>query len=520
MLWLLLKKEWREVFRVKINESKKNFLAKLMNAIILAMLLATFLYVFILLNKRFETYGVSLPLYVISLFLVGIIQMIVHLPKLKKMVFNPDDKQIMDVLPVKRKTLVLSKLIIFYFEEIIGLFVLITPLTIAYGIINKCAISFYTIIIPLVLVASIFVLTVSLTLVFPYYCIVEKIKNKYLVQFGLIVILIGGFAFLYKSILDVFISLINEDRLTFLFNESNASKIETLATYLLPYNLIVSLYSGKAINIIFIILITLVCLAVCYFISDKLYFLNVHFKEKSIKEKKNIVTTQTKALIKKEYILMFRSTNYLFSYGSLLVLLPVFVSVVTLSMKPLITRLLGDIFFLPFVILFVTMFSAIINSFGGLFISREKNSISIIKMLPVSFKKQMNIKVGIAMTNAMASIIITMISLMILKVINFSSALAIFVISTLLVGVLLITLAKKDLNKPAYKDEENNLSSAIIYSIIIPVFLFVGSLFLTMQFGVSKMFLILILVMLIMLVALFISYNSTIDKNFRKLRVE
>lgn len=520
MLGLLLKKEWKEVFRVKINEGKKNFLATLMNIIILAMLLATFLYIFILLNKRFETYGVSLPLYIVSLFLVGLIQMIIHLPKLKKMVFNPDDKQIIDVLPVKRKTLILSKLIIFYFEEMISLFVLIAPLTIAYGVINKCEIIFYTIIIPLVLISSIFILTLSLILVFPYYCLVEKIKSKYLVQFGLIVILIGGFACLYKSILDVFISLINEDRLTFLFNESNANKLEAIASYLFPYNIIVSLYNGKIINIIFIVLVVVICLVVCYLISDKLYFLNIHFKENSIKEKKNCVTTQTKALIKKEYILMFRSTNYLFSYGSLLVLLPVFVSVVTLSMKPLITRLLGDIFFLPFVILFVTMFSAIINSFGGLFISREKNSISIIKMLPVSFKKQMNIKVGIAMVNAMASIIVTMIFLIVLKIVNFSSALAIFVISTLLVGVLLITLAKKDLNKPAYKDEENNLSTAIIYSIIIPVFLFVGSLFLTMQFGASKMFLILILVMLIILIALFISYNSTIDKNFRKLRVE
>lgn len=217
---------------------------------------------------------------------------------------------------------------------------------------------------------------------------------------------------------------------------------------------------------------------------------------------------------------MFRSTNYLFSYGSLLVLLPVFVTIVSISFKALITRLLGELFFVSFVILFVTMFSAVINSFGGLFISREKNSISIIKMLPVSFKRQMYIKVGISMFNAMVSILFTVIALLIFGLINFISALGIFVISVLLVGVLLISLAKKDLNKPAYKDEENNLTSAIVYSLIIPVVLFIGSLFLSMLLGTNKMFLILIAVMLIMLIALFVSYNSTVDKNFGKLRVE
>lgn len=520
MLKLLLKKEWRETYRSDLSQIKKNPFSSIMNGVIIASLVAALLLIFVLLNKRFETFGVSLPLYIISLFILVIVQMIIHLPKFKKMVFNPSDKQIINVLPIKRKTLITSKMILFYIEELISLSFLVIPLTVAYGLTNNVNGSFYLVLLPLILVLPIFVLTLSLLFVYPYYYAVEYLKNKYFIQFALIIALIGTAAFGYKSILEVFISLINEDRLTYLFNVRNATLIENISKFLVPCNWIIGLSNGKLINILYIISSSAFCLAVCYLLSDKLYNIKIRFNKPVLKEKLNKVTTPTKSLIKKEYILMFRSTNYLFSYGSLLVLLPVIVNIVTIAIRPLVIRLLGDAFFLPFVILFVTMFSAVINSFGGLFISREKDSISIIKMLPVSFKKQMNIKVGISLVNAGLSILVTMISMLLLKVVDFKGMICIFVISMLLVGVLIVSLAKKDLNKPAYKNEESNLSMAIVFSLLIPVGLFIGSLFLIMQFSADQMYLILIGVMLLMFIVLFILYNSSIEKNFRKLRVE
>ena len=111
--------------------------------------------------------------------------------------------------------------------------------------------------------------------------------------------------------------------------------------------------------------------------------------------------------------------------------------------------------------------------------------------------KIINIKVGISLVNAGLSILVTMISMLLLKVVDFKGMICIFVISMLLVGVLIVSLAKKDLNKPAYKNEESNLSMAIVFSLLIPVGLFIGSLFLIMQFSADQMYLILIGVMLL-----------------------
>ena len=191
---------------------------------------------------------------------------------------------------------------------------------------------------------------------------------------------------------------------------------------------------------------------------------------------------------------MFRSSNYLFSYGSLLVLLPIFVTIVTLSIKPLIIRLMGDVLFIPFVILFVSMFSCVVNSFGGLVVSREKGSISILKMIPVSYEKQMNVKVLISSVNAVISLLVTVISLILFDITTLINGLLIFVLASIIVLFLIITIARTDLKKPAFKNEENNLSVAVVFSIFLPFVLFALSILLLLMISSLMMFIILILV--------------------------
>ena len=116
MLKLLLKKEWLENFRFNIKKSVKSPISTLISSVIMIGLIACLLYVFVLLNQRFVYYDVSLPLFTIALFIFVVVQMVIHLGKFSKMVFNSSDKQIVNPLPIPKRTLVLSKLIIFYFE--------------------------------------------------------------------------------------------------------------------------------------------------------------------------------------------------------------------------------------------------------------------------------------------------------------------------------------------------------------------------------------------------------------------
>lgn len=520
MLSLLLKKEWLENFRFNLKKSIKSPLSTIINSVIMLALIVALMYVFILLNERFILYDVSLPLFKVTLFLFVIIQMIIHLGKFSKMVFNSSDKQIVNVLPIPRKTLIISKLIIFYLEELVSLMTLTVPLTIAYGITNHLNGGFYLILIPIIIILPLFVCTLSLIFVYPYYFVYKLLRGKHLIQFMLILIVIGFFAFFYKEILEVFIGLVNNDRLSYIFNTDNANALSNISKYLIPVNFITGLLSNTLINLLYLILTFIICFGLCYVLSSALYSKNIRIRRSNIKNKKNKVTSITKTLIKKEYLLMFRSSNYLFSYGSLLVLLPIFVTIVTLSIKPLIIRLMGDVLFIPFVILFVSMFSCVVNSFGGLVVSREKGSISILKMIPVSYEKQMNVKVLISSVNAVISLLVTVISLILFDITTLINGLLIFVLASIIVLFLIITIARTDLKKPAFKNEENNLSVAVVFSIFLPFVLFALSILLLLMISSLMMFIILILVMGCLLFISFIVYYKGINKNFRKLRVE
>lgn len=522
MLKLLLKKEWLENFRFSFKKNVKNPLSSIINGVIMISLVACLLYVFVLLNKRFVYYDVSLPLYTIAIFLFVVIQMIIHLGKFSKMVFNSSDKQIVNALPIPKRTLVFSKLIIFYLEELFSLMVLTVPLTIAYGITNYgfAFNSFYFVLIPIVFVLPLVVVMLSLLFAYPYHYMYKFLRGKHLLQFVLILVMISSFAFFYRSLLDVFIALVNEDRLSYIFNTDNAKLLENISKYLIPVNFITGLLENPLVNILYLLLTCLISFAVCYLLSNYLYSINVRAKEFRLKSKKNNVLSMNKTLIKKEYLLMFRSSNYLFSYGSLLVLLPVFVSIVTLSIRPLVIRLIGENLFIPFVILFVSMFACVVNSFGGLVVSREKGSICILKMIPVSYEKQMNVKVMISVVNAAISLLATCICLIALKITSVIDGVFIFMLSLILVVFLIISIASNDLKKPAFKNEENNLSIAIIFSIIIPIVLFLLSILLILNLDVTMMFFILIVALFALLFVSYIRYNNSINKNFRKLKVE
>ena len=49
----------------------------------------------------------------------------------------------------------------------------------------------------------------SLIFAYPYHYMYKFLRGKHLVQFVLILVLISSFAFLYRSLLDVFIALVN-----------------------------------------------------------------------------------------------------------------------------------------------------------------------------------------------------------------------------------------------------------------------------------------------------------------------
>ena len=96
----------------------------------------------------------------------------------------------------------------------------------------------------------------------------------------------------------------------------------------------------------------------------------------------------------------------------------------------------------------------------------------------------------------------------------------IFILSSIIVLFLILSIARSDLKKPAFNNEEKNLSIAIIFSLLIPVVLFALSIVLILKFDTTIMFFGLIILMAVLLFISYVLYNNSINKNFRKLQVE
>lgn len=136
------------------------------------------------------------------------------------------------------------------------------------------------------------------------------------------------------------------------------------------------------------------------------------------KRKRQMIEKNTfKTLLKKEFVLLFRDSGYMFSYTALLIMQP-FLTVVVISSLNSIMYSGLRIFLVYFPelinginIALVLLFSNVINSSASLGISREEKAVQILKYIPVDPFKQTLAKLTIPTILSSASLIVTTIIL-------------------------------------------------------------------------------------------------------------
>ena len=135
-------------------------------------------------------------------------------------------------------------------------------------------------------------------------------------------------AIAYSYILNIFIDLVSNNQLSSLFTTSNIELIKKIADALIPVNFLIKAIVEYDIRMVFPYIgislgVFLIGLAlIVYFYS---YFLTYNLSNNAeIKEHKYKKRSITYAFIKKELILLFRDSNYLFSFTSLLFVEPLF----------------------------------------------------------------------------------------------------------------------------------------------------------------------------------------------------
>ena len=262
-------------------------------------------------------------------------------------------------------------------------------------------------------------------------------------------------------------------------------------------------------------------------LSSKLYLSSIYNEKenkKNNKENEPKLYSLNKALIKKELALYFEDSNSIFSFSSLLIMEPFLTVLVIQAMNTIFkTGILSYVssfftYLLPFIqILFIALFATFINTSASFVISREKfQGVRICKTIPVSYKKQIFIKMVVPFTLSMISLLVTVLVLMITKQISVAYGLLALLFTILLVAFLELLSISSDLKLPSKEGEESNKGSLIsLLSILIPL-AFVGGMFLLTYLNIPLIgsYFIMLGLLIIILGGYGLYFNKVMAKRF------
>lgn len=494
-------------------------------------------FIYIELDKKIERYSSfgTFDFLVFFMFVMFIISIFSSIFMARKSLFNKDDASVMLVLPISGEEIILSKVLFIYGEQVILNLIISTPLLISYGALRNFMPQFYVLSIIYPLFISILVVAIALTLVVPFEYIYEFIKRHDILQFILASIVVILLCFIYKYVLELFLTALNNSTFGGAFSDEFINALHYFRLYLVPINNVLDSMinsSGTLSAITMFLGATILFLIIG--INLTTYFFNKFnrldsFKSSKKKQSKNAnlkVNSLFYSLLKKETDLLFKDSSYIFSYTSLLIMMPFLSFVVISSLNSIIYQNL-KIFLNLFPELtnaisltLILLFMGVINSSATLSISREGKALQIVKYIPVEPSKQILAKLIIPTLLSSLSLLISEIVL-----ISTSSIPVSVFFTSLIVGLCLIIFSNvfgvfMDMKDLTYSKKFKSKYLVNLVSIIYPLIILV------VMFGLSflgapsySIYLVITLISIILLVPLFIKFKSRLSKGFYSMEV-
>ena len=368
----------------------------------------------------------SFDFLILFLFLTLLISIIFTALKARKLLFNSFDKQVLSPLPVPKGEVVFSKVLYLYMFETLVNIVISSPILITYFVLNSFLPPFYVFGVVYGALISLFGIGISLLLSVIFEVCYRFLKLSDIAQFIVASIIVILLCFAYQVVLDLFLDALNANEGTGMFSSSLIEMVSNVSRMLLPvYTIInptvfgmndINFASSICISAGMIILSLLIGAIVSSF-SYSYQFSSLEDKFKKKKNKNNLVLSPFKALLKKEFSLLFKDSSYTFSYTALLIMAPFLSFVVISSLNSIIYQNLRyfSVYFPDLVngvnICLILLFISVINSGASQSISREENALEIVKYLPIDPLKQVAAKIIIPVVMSSMSLLITLIVL-------------------------------------------------------------------------------------------------------------
>lgn len=457
----------------------------------------------------------------LTLFVISIILALSFVVRANKLFFNKNDIELTSKFPIRNRDIVISKLIFLFGNYVVVGFIFTYPLFVAYGIITKASIGFYFTTMFYPIITFFFDMGVALILLCPYTLVKNKLKNHFVMRFICYLAILGVATYLYSKVLNVYVNLVAGGDILTLFTQDTINKFKSFMVFELPASPFIKVIVDKQYKFMAFLPLNLVVFALGVFVSTLFYKHNknvlISAKKKTLNDNYEVNSIEM-SLIKKEFSILTKNDNYIISFMCLLLIQP-FLAYLIINSLNLIFRTGTFAYYISLVPNFITLldilllilFTLIINQGATNYIQMEEKTITIMKMIPVSYKKQLLIKMIIPFYLSFASFFITALVLFISKGISLEIFLVSLVLVTLILFIYDSICLYEELRIRSNKPRNSSISN--LYSYILPILFFIVSVVLACL-GIN-IYIIYILATLLML-ALGIYFIVDIFKNMEK----
>lgn len=492
----LFKYELKKQFPINFKKGKMDIVGFVLSFLITALIIGLFIffmsiiaknYVAIKVDKIFDPTARSYE--ILNLFYSAAILLMtfICLENMRKTLTDKSDKQTLLKLPVKQQSLFLSKFLVLLLQNYSISFLLVFAInSIIYIVSAQSAIFWlYTFLVWLALPIIVFLF--ASILIVPYLKIIELVKNRYILTFILLTILLCGLFVLYVLFLDVVQSYIQTGYIKFLFNEKFITTMQDLILFTYPANCLAGLMLG--VDILKSVLVILGCVIVSaflvYYVTKKLHYITFYKDEGKkfiFKKSKNVKALPvTLSLIKKEFISVSREPKYTFSYLVIATSMPIMAYSCYTLFETLIYNMIGLKIVFPLAVFIILIFSVLTNTFCSTNITREGIALLKQKTLPIKASKILNAKVYFCLIVSLLSVAVSSALLIFFTSLDIWSGLlcmligAMFSVSQILIasrldlGSVNLSLTKVEIEKQSTRTITKVVSAGLTIALVVGV---------------------------------------------------
>lgn len=483
----LLAKDFKLLFG-KERSLARRLATILVSILFIACFIGIEVYLFTTILKKISKYDQA-PIAYMNLFLavISILIIIANIYQAKRLFFNEKDIEQLANRPVSNGQIISSKMVFLLIMHYGTSLLFVYPLFISYGIIFSRSFIFFYLALFYPLCSFLFEMGIALILVYPMWLVNKYLRKHLIIRFICALVILFVCCFLYSKVLNLFIEIVANNNINALFTTESINFFMNLRKYEFPTNFLVDIFiSYRTSRIWMYLLIAIGTFAIgctiCVFAYS--YVRNISMKNVTRKKKQESkLISPKKALLKKELILITKNPGYILSFTGLLIVQPFLVYLVTKSMNTIFSKGIFKYYvsivpnFLPLMdVLILMLFTVVIAQGASGYISMEKKTIKVMKILPVEPHTQLMIKVLIPLVMSVASLFITTLILLVTKLINFPTFIFGFLLTLALLLIFSMICLKEELHIRHLKPRSTIRSNMCAYLLPIAYFVITAGL--------------------------------------------